>query len=200
MKKLIPWKTITLGKEVSLDKDIYVSCWAKDLISNFTPSKKKEEIDLVILTPRELGFMEIPTTQELFNSTFLEKHGLELCPPDVGPLLWQICTDQPNNDWLYIAMNPIIDSGGYPSVFGVGCGAGGRWWLDGRWAHPTDRWFLGSVVVFRLRNVSLDSESQSLSVSRSDTRSFESFAETSVEARLKEVEQFLRDNFKGFHV
>lgn len=189
MKTHTLWKTIEIGtKEPKFGKDIIISSYAKDLLSKTTYPKKKENIDLVILTPKDLGFTSYCTTTQLFDEANLAKYGVELCPAYVAPFLRQEYMNQPNGEWLYIAMNPITDSGGNPGVFGVGRRDGGEVWLYGDWADPGDVWNLGGRFVFRLRKVSQSSDFES---SDMPLESFPSVlpAETSVEAVSKKLEQ-----------
>lgn len=161
------FKTITTGKKITakqLEKSgINVSSYAKEILSKVVFSKKKEEIDLVILTPRDLGFTEYPTTKELFEKA--KEQGYELCSAEVGPLLRMEYQDQPNDEWLYIAHEPITDSDGNPGVFDVGRRGAGLLWLYSYWVFALDCWGLGGRFVFRLRK---SSSLESLGFSTSD--------------------------------
>ncbi len=176
------FKTITIGGKLpNLDKDIYVSDWAKDLVSKIRPSKKKEDVSLVICTPKDLGFTSMPTTAELFDEDNLAQYGVELCPPEVGIYLRNKYLEQPQGEWLYIAHTPITDSSdGVPFVFNVECDSDGSRWLDGFWAYADNRWDLGDRIVFRLRKISQTSDALNLG-SHSDPLSLSLSAETSVE-------------------
>ena len=130
-----------------------VSDYAKDLMAQkaFVISKEKMEADFVIATPKDLGFTENPTTEELFNEKNLAFYGLELCRADDGPSIRLSYTDQPNSEWLPIAMKPICASDGYWDVFGLGR-FGSELWLYGRYgAEPQGRWDVGDRLVFRAR-------------------------------------------------
>lgn len=189
MKTHTLWKTIEIGtKEPKFSKDIIISSYAKDLLSKTTYPKKKENIDLVILTPKDLGLTNYCTTTQLFDEANLAKYGVELCPAYVAPFLRQEYMNQPNGELLYIAMNPIAASDDDPSVFGVGRDGDGGLWLLGRWAFPGVVWNLDYRIVFRLRKVSQSSDFES---SDMPLESFPSVlpAETSVEAVSKKLEQ-----------
>lgn len=179
MKQTI-WKKITIGgkKKYVFDKEIYVSSRGKDLQEKTSLAKKKEILDLVILTPKDLGFTKYPTTTELFDEKNLTKYGIELCPAEVGLALREQYTDQPNQEWLYVAMKPIIASDGSPSVWCVERCDGGELFLRGSWANPYDAWGLDYPIVFRLRKSLGNSEPQS----SSDTKSSKLSAESSDEA------------------
>lgn len=97
--------------------NIQVSRYAESMIQNrdFTTLPKAEKIDTVRLKVGDLGFTDYPTTDELFKRA--ETFGLELCPAEVGPHLRLKDINQPLNEWYYVAMKQITDSGGYPDVF-----------------------------------------------------------------------------------
>ncbi len=177
--KTIIFKTITLGGKKPSLKGIEVSVWAKELLGKTTYQKKKEEIDLVTLTPQELGFTSYPTTTELFARA--KEQGYELCPAEIGPRLREMYKDQPNSEWLWVAHEPITDSDGYPNVFTVERCTDGRLWLNTRWTYPDSQWDLGVRLVFRLRKGTLTS----------DTQILERNSETlSLELRIEKLERF----------
>lgn len=53
--------------------------------------------------------------------------GLELCPAEVGPQLSLQYCDQPDGEYLHIAMNPIQDSTDHLNVFLVSNFNGVKW-------------------------------------------------------------------------
>lgn len=138
---------------------IKVSDYAKGLLEKTT--FKKEEVNLVVKTVAELGLRNGGTLQEIYTKA--KEQGLELCPASVGPNLRMAYKDQPLNEWLWIAMEPISDRDGFPRVFELACRGGGLW-LRGIWATPDSRWPSDYVFVFRLRKSlkSLDSSDSSL--------------------------------------
>lgn len=189
------WKTIEIGGKIPVfSKDIYISDWAKDLLSKVSYATKKEKIDLIVLTPTQLGFTEMPTTQELFDPRLLKKYGLELCPDEIGPRLRALYNDQPNNEWLYIAHKPIIDSDRDPSVFSVERHGDGERWLRGDWASPGSQWDLGDRFVFRVRK-SMDLNTLNLVASHSDTVSSELPAESSDEALQSAIDLVKKEGY-----
>lgn len=135
---------ITFGKKPSL-KGIEVSLWAKELLAKTTYSKKKEALNLVFLTPADLGFTTYPTTTELYARA--KEQGYDLCPAEAGP---QLAGTLEEAGWMYIAMEPITDSDGGPSVFTVGRRGDGEQWLCAHWASPGDEWGLGGRIVFQM--------------------------------------------------
>lgn len=195
-KKETIWKTITIGgkKEYVFPADMYVSDWAKDIQSKTPLAKKKEKVNLVVLSVSDLGFTDRVTTTELFDEKNLAKYGVALCPAEVGLALRKQYTDQPHGEWLYVAMNPITDSGGRPFVFLVGRPSGGARWLLGRWVRQGNVWYRGYRIVFRLRKSPLNSDTLT-SILDSGTVSSDSLAELSSEAtlesRVEKIEQWI---------
>jgi len=153
------WKTIKIGtglqpsdfEEAIKEKDCIVSDWAKDIISKpaFTVSQEEQEIKLVKLTVRELGFEEGATTKEIYERA--QELVFKLCPAEVGPQLRLQYLDQPKGEWIRVAMKPITDSGGDLGVFRVAHGDGGRylaclcgipdryWPADGTWVFVSSK-------------------------------------------------------------
>lgn len=127
-----------------------VSNPAIDMLKNpeFTVSKTPESISLIRLKVSDLGFPKGATTAEIYQKA--EELGLELCPAETGPQFRKQYTNQPLNEWLFVGMKQIIDSGGYPLVFHLYRSDDGLW-LDDRWAEPGGRWDPALEFAFRLR-------------------------------------------------
>lgn len=162
MKTTHTWKTVTIGgkEKYTFGKEIYLSGYAEDLQRKTPLATKKETLDLVVLTPQDLGFTYNPTTTELFDEKNLAKYGVELCPAEVGLALREQYTDQPYGEWLYglyVGMEPITISVGNPSVWRVGRSDDGGLWLGTRWVNPGIVWDPDDRIVFRLRTVSVSS-------------------------------------------
>jgi|GEM_PF-1672927 hypothetical protein len=107
---------------------------------------KGETLNLVTLQVKDLGFSSDPTTVELFAKA--TELGLELCPKETAAYLRLQDTNQPRDDWYYIASQTVPDSDGRPRVFDCEHDAGGLW-LRGHWTEPGDHWRLSDRVVFR---------------------------------------------------
>jgi hypothetical protein len=143
------------SKKDSQGRNYQIYSYAESMMRNrdFTVSKKPEQIELVHLKVRDLGFAQNPTTNELYAKA--KELGLELCPAETGPHLRLKYEDvfkreQPISEYLRVAMKQIADSDGYPGVFGVDRDDDG-FWLYNDWAEPANGWDLGSEFVFRLR-------------------------------------------------
>lgn len=156
MNKTTIFKTIQLGKKITkteLEKAGFkVSDWANDILEQVEFSKKKESIDLVVLTPSDMGLTGYPTLKEIYGKAF--ELGYELCPAEVGPLLRMEYRDQPMDEWLRIAMNPINDRDGDPTIFRLGHNADGLGLgrNDGDLGYD---WDAGNRFVFRSRKLAL---------------------------------------------
>ena len=129
-------------------KNINISSSADDMLESkdFVTSKKTENVDLVRLTVKNLGFSAGgATTDEIYQQA--EKLGLELCPAEIGP---QLRLQNSASEWIRIAMKQIAGRHGFPHVFYLDRGDGGLW-LDGDGARPSDRWAGAYEFVFCLR-------------------------------------------------
>lgn len=131
-------------------KSINISEYSRDMMrsKDFSTEKSSEQIELVRLKVRDLGFKNGATTEEIYRKA--EELGLELCPAEVGPQLRLKYIDQPEGEWLYVAMKQISDRDGSPHVFELER-FGGDLWLGGDWAEPRSGWGPDDEFVFRLR-------------------------------------------------
>ncbi len=150
------WKTIKLGTELKTVDDFRrqignYSCRIGGLANNilgkpaFTISDEEFEVDLVIKSVAELGFPNGATLVQIYDRAI--SLGLELCPAEVGPQLRLQYLDQPKDEGLRIAMEPIADSVGALGVFRVEYADVGRC-LDAGHGHPDSHWFAGIRWVF----------------------------------------------------
>ena len=158
------WKTIKLGTGLKAADDFCgalrvsgfeVNDWARDIFgkSVFIVSSEEKEISLVVMSNADLGQprgCSFSKTVKLALAT-----GLKRCPAEVGPQLRQQYPDQPYDERLLIAMEPIVDSGdrGDSRMFCVGYGDGwvhaskGRW-LSGMISHSDFHWGGTELFVF----------------------------------------------------
>jgi hypothetical protein len=149
------WKTIRIGVHKNLGalnkmlSKFRVSDWAKDIMgkSAFTLSQSEEEIPLCSATVKELTGKNQATTTEIFDA--IRRIG-ELLPAEVGPALREQYLDQPDGEWLRVAMEPICGSDGDLRVFNVERD-GGKLWLNARYADPAYVWDGDGRFVFRSR-------------------------------------------------
>ncbi len=145
--ELPTWRTLKLDhstlktlRRALKQAECYVSEWASDIMGKpaFTLAAEPIEIDLVRATVRQLGFAE-GARFDAICARALEL-GLELCPAEVGPQLRLQYSDQPNGEWLIVAMEPITDSGGYLDVFDVERRGVGERWLDASYGDADGFW------------------------------------------------------------
>lgn len=152
------WKTIKIGTGISGKdfcselgkKGFQISDRVRDMLGQnaFTVATAEEDVDLVQLSLRRLGFKE-GACYEAICARAIER-GLELCPMEVGLQLRLQYSDQPRGEWLSIAMVALSDSDGGLNVFRVGCSDSGRW-LDSDYGMPDYFCSAGPLFVFRVR-------------------------------------------------
>jgi len=69
----------------------------------------KAEIDLVVVTAKEIGFPDGATREEIYAKAI--ELGFKLCPPEVGPLVWlEHYGKQTACEKLTIGMEPVSDN------------------------------------------------------------------------------------------
>jgi hypothetical protein len=104
-------------------------------------------VDLVRLSAMALGFSSTDAVplSELFERA--ELAGYKSCPPEVGPLLRLQYMRQPVGEFLHIAMQPIADYEGNPTIFVVGNGGAGLL-LVGSGGAPETRVSTATAFVF----------------------------------------------------
>jgi len=150
------WKTIKLGtgfktadefRRALRDGGFRISGWASDILGNpaFKVASEETEVDLIKVTVAELGFKEGVRRDQIYERA--KEFGLELCPAEVGPQLRLRYKDQPNGEWILVAMEPIIDSGGFPGLFSV-VRFVSKLWLRSGWGDPAFFWAADSRWVF----------------------------------------------------
>ncbi len=109
------WKNIEIGTgikkgsefvDILKEKKILISPDAKTLLEGIELTENIKELNLVRVTPQDLGFKEMPSLKAI-NQRALEL-GLKLCPAEVGPYLRAEYTDQPKHTWLSIGMEPVM--------------------------------------------------------------------------------------------
>jgi len=122
-------------------KGCKVSDWTSSMINRpeFTVAGQPKTIKLAIVSGTELGFTE-RTSQKNIYARIIER-GYGLCPPEVGPQLRLQYLNQPEEERLFIAMEPIVDSDGDLGVFLVVRDNKGDFWLYCTSGHPDGRWF-----------------------------------------------------------
>ncbi len=103
---------------------------------------------LVRVKVGDLGFTERPTTLELFERERLIRLGLDLCPTEVGPNIAIHYDDQPEDDSLWVAMEPSITPDGHPHVFFLSNSERDGLWLRLEYIKPERLWGLEEELIF----------------------------------------------------
>ncbi|HEY9586269.1 MAG TPA: hypothetical protein VJJ27_01345 [Candidatus Paceibacterota bacterium] len=150
------WKTVSLGTGLKTADDFrsalkqagyLVGGWANDILGKpaFSVAGDVSEVDLVNVSVAELGFANGAMRKEIYDRAM--ELGLGLCPSEVGPQLRLQYKDQPNGEWLIVAMEPIADSDGDLGVFDLGHDGNGVW-LNRHRGHPDSGWDAGNRFLF----------------------------------------------------
>lgn len=136
------WKTITIGGKITKKdfekKGMHVSDWANEILQKVTFSKKKEKVDLALLSLEDLGLNSPSTRKQIYDAAL--KLGYELCPAEVAVHLRMHYTDQPNGEWILCGMEPISDSYRNLKLFSVARNDDGKLWLYSSYGRPDDIW------------------------------------------------------------
>ena len=101
----------------------------------------------MVASTAELGFANGATYADVCAKA--QELGLQLCPAEVGPQLRIQYTDQPKDEWLRIAMDPLADRNGVRYIFHVGHSNDGLW-LDSGAGRSVSRWDALERGVFLL--------------------------------------------------
>lgn len=139
------WKKITLGAHASVQTlsdalaagGFKIGDYAKQIMAKVKLNVVVKELNLVVISVAELGFTDSTTFDQIIKRA--KELGLELCPAEVGPASRLAYRDQPKDEWLLIAMEPIPVSDGYLHVFYVVHDDIGLW-LNTLWFDPQGVW------------------------------------------------------------
>jgi len=128
---------------------------ANDILGKpaFTTTTSETEVELVIASVAELGFKDGTALKNIYVRS--QELGLDLCPPKDGPQLRVLYTDQPKDEWLVIAMEPIADSNDHLSLFFV-VHDNNELWLYACHGHPGLFYDEFYHFVFRRRKLHSD--------------------------------------------
>jgi hypothetical protein len=95
------------------------------ILNQVEMASEPTKVDLVVVSIAELGFPNGASIAQIYEKAL--SLGLELCPAEVGPQFRLQYPDQPNGEWILVAMEPILDSFGNHDVFRVIHGHPGLW-------------------------------------------------------------------------
>lgn len=119
------WKTIQLGTHRSVEdlgraiqkSGFRISLSAGGILKKVIVAPELTEVELVTISLYgNLGYL-VSTLQRIYDSA--RRLGLGLCPAEVGPQLRLQYADQPDEDALMIAMDPLMDRTGFQRIFRV---------------------------------------------------------------------------------
>ena len=149
------WRTINIGgntkeeiKKKLEDGGYRVSGRAWDMLDapECTISQEPTEIDLVVVSVKELGLKDGATTKEIYVRA--QELGLDLCPTEVVPQLRLQYPDHTFAKWLNIAMEPIQGSDGHRRIFAPIRDLDGVRYLNVNYGDPNCGWHSGQQFVF----------------------------------------------------
>lgn len=126
-----------------------VGDYARSMLLNkkdFVVTRKKQELDLYIVMPREMGFT-INTRLDQVTACATGDYGFQICPKDTGPAARPLYKEQPLNEWLAVVSEPITDSDGNLKLFSLGHGSGGLW-LNSNYGYPDAGYHPDGKLVF----------------------------------------------------
>lgn len=145
------WKSVKLGTCKSPEEyrkalkkaGRRIGDWADDILGRITCLQEEVDLDLVALSVADLGFKDGARYADICAKAV--ELGLELCPVEVGPALRLQYGEQPCNEWMLIATEPITDRGG--GIFLMEHDRDGLW-LNAYCGSPDDVWYAGYRFVF----------------------------------------------------
>lgn len=166
------WRTFRIGgvtpKKLLIDvrSTSSVDGMAERLMKSeaFTTQGREEKIETIILTPANLDYEYILTTEKLLDSELLarwslrnahrlpEGYAVDLLPAEAGPHIRYQYEYQPEREILRIAMKPMTLRS-FSNLFAVRRGSDGVRVLGASWAGPATQWSLGVRFVYRLRKL-----------------------------------------------
>ncbi len=163
--RLKVWKTIQSGGVESLelssrvDKVATMGAQTQVLVRRpeFAVSDTRRSLDLVCLTPAQMGFTSPPSNEELlsekgctnYSKQWLNRQALRLCLPGVTlDLFLQLSPKEREVLELWMAMKPLppTTQGGMETVMGIDKDCG----VHCRKLRPDHRWSLSTNLVFIL--------------------------------------------------
>lgn len=115
--------------------------------SDFTTQEEPEDIELVRIRIKDLGFEDDATLNQVYSKA--RAIGLDLCPAEVGPQMRLAYSDQPKLEQLHIAMNDVRVLQNYPNFFRLYRTNSGLV-LGGRGGGNDNEWNSNCEFVFRL--------------------------------------------------
>lgn len=133
-------------RKILTDEGNRIGDWASDILKKVQVAPEPTEVEIVVATVAELGFLSGATRQQIYDKAL--SLGLELLPAEVGPQMRLQYQNQPNEEWILIGMEPISASDGDLHVFFVARNGDDRW-LNANYDNPASVWDAGNRWAFR---------------------------------------------------
>lgn len=151
------WKKILLGTGLQNADDFRSAIhrsgceivkWADVFLKSPTFSAKKVStvLELVKVRVEELGFAKSTTYSQICDRA--TELGLNICPCEAVPQLRLQYLYQPSHEWIVVATEPLITSGGYLILSGVSSYSEGKLQLGGVHVHKDYLWDIDAMFVF----------------------------------------------------
>ncbi len=152
------WNTVEVGLDDSvshLEKalaadEVHISHDARYMLKRLPMDEKRNKLDLVLVSPEDLGFSEPVQFQYLYQAAVAQ--GLLPCPKVTAPVIivsHMIDTHTLPEVMITVVSEFMEESAGYRSLFRVGYWAGVV--LDSVHVNWRDHWFPGNHLVFALQ-------------------------------------------------
>lgn len=123
--------------ELGNSQNIEVTSWAWKLTDKFELTGQAPDLTLAFPTGRDLGLTRAASYETFLKA--VQSAGLTKLHPEMA-LYMRRFYDQPLNEVLWLAMDPIIPDGRVdPEVLELGRNVYWRW-LDARWTCPARLW------------------------------------------------------------
>ena len=134
--------------EAALTKDGHrIGDYAKDMLAKMDTSKETQELNTIRLKVSDLGFTKSTRYDEICRRA--KELGLDLAPAEAGPALRLAMKEQLMGDYFCVAMEPLVDRDGFPSVFYVDRDEDGSW-LGSGGGNAGRQWDPGYSFAFSL--------------------------------------------------
>lgn len=152
------WRTIKVGTGLKTMDDFrgalegvecHVNGSALHVLESpaFTVSAQTAEVSLVRVSLSDLGLKRTATREEIYARA--EARGLKLCPPEVALELRLQYLDQPDGEWLHVAMRPVLCRDGEKKFLAVARSVGALW-LYGVYGAEASMWTSDDLWIFVL--------------------------------------------------
>ena len=150
-----PWKTVMLGLRKTAEayaasfasKKYEAGTWATQIMAKIRYAQKPRAVELFLVLDSDLGLTNGYVIADVFKAA--RTKGYKKCPPEVGPALRDQYDDQPVGEYVYVLMEPVLDSDSNLRGFDVYRSSDGTYLLSSD-ANPERQFRLGTRwVVWR---------------------------------------------------